>query len=145
MEFDGCVFQLSFEEDLRISSMFSGEGECVPFSNSLYPSGNVEDWLLEVENTMRGSLREILRRALLEYAEVKFLFSKGVLPLIDESDKCFFCFAFALKSLAQHNPFPSSKYSDFQTTLSAKPLLGKLFLLLIFISMASHLAYLTWK
>ena len=145
MEFDGCVFQLSFEEDLRISSMFSGEGECVPFSNSLYPSGNVEDWLLEVENTMRGSLREILRRALLEYAEVKFLFSKGVLPLIDESDKCFFCFAFALKSLAQHNPFPSSKYSDFQTTLSAKPLLGKLFLLLIFISMASHLAYFTWK
>ena len=107
MEVDGCVFQLSFEEDLRISSMFSGEGECVPFSNSLYPSGNVEDWLLEVENTMRGSLREILRRALLEYAEVKFLFSKGVLLLIDESDKCFFCFAFALKSLAQHNPFPS--------------------------------------
>ena len=145
MEVDGCVFQLSFEEDLRISSMFSGEGECVPFSNSLYPSGNVEDWLLEVENTMRGSLREILRRALLEYAEVKFHFSKGVLPLIDESNKCFFCFAFALKSLAQHNPFPSSKNSDFQTRLSAKPLLGKLFLLLIFLSMAFHLAYFTWK
>ena len=145
MEVDGCVFQLSFEEDLRISSMFSGEGECVPFSNSLYPTGNVEDWLLEVENTMRGSLREILHRALLEYAEVKFHFSKGVLALIDESNKCFFCFAFALKILVQNNPFPSSKYSDFQTTLSAKPLLGKLFLLLIFISIASHLAYFTWK
>ena len=64
------VSQLSFEEDLRISSMFSGEGECVPFSNNLYPTGNVEDWLLEVENTMRGSLREILNRALLAYAEV---------------------------------------------------------------------------
>ena len=51
--------------------MFSGEGECVPFSNSLYPTGNVEDWLLEVENTMRGSLREILNRALLVYPEVK--------------------------------------------------------------------------
>ena len=38
----------------------------------------------------------------------------------------FFGFAFALKSLAQHNPFPSSKNSDFQTRLSAKPLLGKL-------------------
>ncbi|CAH3196981.1 unnamed protein product, partial [Porites evermanni] len=72
------IARLSFEEDLRISSMFSGEGECVPFSNSLYPTGNVEDWLLEVENTMRGSLREILRRALLEYAEVKFHFSAGV-------------------------------------------------------------------
>ena len=52
--------------------MFSGEGECVPFSNSLYPTGNVEDWLLEVENTMRGSLREILNRALLVYPEVTY-------------------------------------------------------------------------
>ena len=50
--------------------MFSGEGECVPFSNKLYPSGNVEDWLLEVENTMRGSLREILNKAILAYVEV---------------------------------------------------------------------------
>lgn len=95
-EVDGCVLQLSFEEDLRISSMFSGEGECVPFSNSLYPTGNVEDWLLEVENTMRGSLREILRRALLEYAEVKFHFSAGVFywSVFD------FCFPFALKKLS---------------------------------------------
>ena len=100
MEVDGCVFQLSFEEDLRISSMFSGEGECVPFSNSLYPTGNVEDWLLEVENTMRGSLREILRRALLEYAEVKFHFSKGVSPLIDESNKRIFWFCFCFKKLS---------------------------------------------
>ena len=52
--------------------MFSGEGECVPFSTSLYPTGNVEDWLLEVENTMRGSLREILNRALLVYPEVTY-------------------------------------------------------------------------
>lgn len=51
-----------------------------------------------------------------------------------------FCFGFALKSLAQNNPFPSSKNSDFQTRLSTKPLLGKLFSLLIFISMASHFA-----
>ena len=50
--------------------MFSGEGECVPFSNKLYPTGNVEDWLLEVENTMRGSLREILNKAILAYVEV---------------------------------------------------------------------------
>ena len=62
--------QLSFEEDLRISSMWSGEGENVPFHEPLYPTGNVEDWLLEVENMMRGSLREILRRALEKYPEV---------------------------------------------------------------------------
>ena len=71
--FFSCSIQLSFEEDLRISSMFSGEGECVPFSTNLYPTGNVEDWLMEVENTMRGSLREILHRALLVYPEVKYI------------------------------------------------------------------------
>ena len=82
-----CSIQLSFEEDLRISSMFSGEGECVPFSNSLYPTGNVEDWLLEVENTMRGSLREILNRALLVYHEVKCYTT----PLFARSLKVFVC------------------------------------------------------
>ena len=50
--------------------MWSGEGENVPFHEPLYPTGNVEDWLLEVENMMRGSLREILRRALEKYPEV---------------------------------------------------------------------------
>lgn len=50
--------------------MFSGEGESVEFSSQLYPTGNVEDWLLEVENTMKGSLRDILRTALGVYEEM---------------------------------------------------------------------------
>lgn len=50
--------------------MFSGEGESVNFSTDLFPTGNVEDWLLEVENTMRRSLRDILREALRVYPEV---------------------------------------------------------------------------
>ena len=62
--------QLTFEDDLRISSMWSGEGENVPFHEALYPTGNVEDWLLEVENMMRGSLRDILRRSIEKYPEV---------------------------------------------------------------------------
>ena len=53
--------------------MWSGEGENVPFHESLYPTGNVEDWLLEVENMMRGSLRDILRRAIEKYPEVSSL------------------------------------------------------------------------
>ena len=50
--------------------MHSGEGEIVPFSEQLYPTGNVEDWLCEVERVMKGSLREILDQALQAYAEV---------------------------------------------------------------------------
>ena len=44
--------------------MFSGEGEMVPFCQVLYPKGNVEDWLLEVEKVMRLSLKEIIRDSL---------------------------------------------------------------------------------
>ena len=65
--------QLTFEEDLKITSMFSGEGENVPFCQDLYPTGNVEDWLLEVERIMRESLRELLDRSLKVYPEVGVL------------------------------------------------------------------------
>ncbi len=50
--------------------MFSGEGEVVKFCETLYPTGNVEDWLLEVERVMKSSLKEIIREALLDYKEV---------------------------------------------------------------------------
>ncbi|XP_014666196.1 PREDICTED: dynein heavy chain 1, axonemal-like [Priapulus caudatus] len=63
------IAKLRFEDDLRISVMYSGEGEEVPFSESLYPTGNVEDWLLEVERVMKESLRSILERSLNVYAE----------------------------------------------------------------------------
>ena len=62
--------QLTFMEDLKITEMFSSDGEKVPFSEELYPTGNVEDWLLEVERVMRASLNDILRRALEAYPEV---------------------------------------------------------------------------
>ena len=50
--------------------MFSGEGEGVPFCETLYPTGNVEDWLLEVERVMRGSLKKIIEDSLINYKEV---------------------------------------------------------------------------
>ena len=50
--------------------MFSGEGEEVPFCETLYPTGNVEDWLLEVERVMRGSLKKIIEESLINYKEV---------------------------------------------------------------------------
>ena len=50
--------------------MFSAEGEEVPFKQTLYPRGNVEDWLLEVERVMMESLRQIMEEALKDYKEV---------------------------------------------------------------------------
>nr|WAW84827.1 axonemal dynein heavy chain 1 [Halisarca dujardinii] len=64
------IAKLKFEEDLRISQMFSGDGEMVPFHEELYPKGNVEDWLLQVEVVMKSSLRKILGDSLENYTQV---------------------------------------------------------------------------
>lgn len=50
--------------------MFSGDGEVVKFSEIIYPTGNVEDWLLEVERVMRTSLKDIIRDSLVDYQQV---------------------------------------------------------------------------
>ena len=50
--------------------MYSGEGEEVAFKEKMYPRGNVEDWLLEVERVMKESLRLTIKEALEEYPTV---------------------------------------------------------------------------
>ncbi|CAG5132289.1 unnamed protein product, partial [Candidula unifasciata] len=64
------VARLKFEEDLKITQMFSGEGEVVDLRETLYPTGNVEDWMLEIERVMRESLRLIIKDALRNYTEI---------------------------------------------------------------------------
>ncbi|KAF7272031.1 hypothetical protein GWI33_015147, partial [Rhynchophorus ferrugineus] len=54
------ISRLTFEDDLKITEMFSAEEECVRLNPPLYPTGNVENWLLVVEDTMRNTLRTIL-------------------------------------------------------------------------------------
>ena len=62
--------KLKFEDDLRITKMFSSEGEEVAFrEENLYPNGNVEDWMSEIEKVMRESLRLIMKDALADYIE----------------------------------------------------------------------------
>ena len=51
--------------------MYSGEGEAVPFKEEMYPRGNVEDWLLRVENVMKESLRLIIKESLEVYPTVR--------------------------------------------------------------------------
>ncbi len=50
--------------------MYSGEQEEIDLSEVLYPTGNVEDWLLEVERVMRFSLKTIIGESLVNYPEV---------------------------------------------------------------------------
>ncbi|KAF4023972.1 hypothetical protein G4228_016077 [Cervus hanglu yarkandensis] len=61
------ITQLLFQEDLEITHMYSAEGEEVQLSFSIYPSSNVEDWLREVENSMKASVRDIIERAIKAY------------------------------------------------------------------------------
>lgn len=56
--------QLTFEEDLKITQMFSAEEECVDLDPTLYPTGNVENWLALVENSMTNTVRVVLGKAL---------------------------------------------------------------------------------
>ena len=63
--------QLTFQEDLKITAMHSMDGESVPFSETLYPTGNVEDWLLEVERVMRQSILESVKLSVEDYPRVR--------------------------------------------------------------------------
>ncbi|XP_074169160.1 dynein axonemal heavy chain 1 isoform X1 [Rhinolophus sinicus] len=61
------IARLLFQEDLEITHMYSAEGEEVQLSFSIYPSSNVEDWLREVERSMKTSIRDIIERAIKTY------------------------------------------------------------------------------
>ncbi len=63
--------------------MFSGDGEVVPFTETLYPKGNVEDWLLEVERVMRVSLKQIIEDSLKDYKEVSSVNYRGGGMIVD--------------------------------------------------------------
>ncbi|XP_048258404.1 dynein axonemal heavy chain 1-like isoform X3 [Haliotis rufescens] len=64
------IAKLKFEDDLKITRMYSGEGEDVGFRESMYPTGNVEDWMSEIERVMKESLRLIIKDSLQNYKEV---------------------------------------------------------------------------
>ncbi|XP_067102135.1 dynein axonemal heavy chain 1 [Osmerus mordax] len=63
------IARLKFQPDLKITHMYSGEGEEVMLSVPVWPSGNVEDWLREVEKSMKASLRDQIQRSLQAYPQ----------------------------------------------------------------------------
>lgn len=44
--------------------MFSAEQECVDLIPTLYPTANIDNWLLLVENSMKNTIRTILGESL---------------------------------------------------------------------------------
>ncbi|XP_037670654.1 dynein heavy chain 3, axonemal isoform X2 [Choloepus didactylus] len=70
--FEG-IAKLEFTENLEIVGMISSEKETVPFKQKIYPAkakGMVEKWLLQVEQMMLTSMREVIRLGIEAYAEV---------------------------------------------------------------------------
>ncbi|XP_040850525.1 dynein heavy chain 1, axonemal [Ochotona curzoniae] len=61
------IARLLFQDDLEITHMYSAEGEEVRLSTSIFPTSNVEDWLREVEHSMKHSVRDIIERAIQAY------------------------------------------------------------------------------
>lgn len=50
--------------------MYSGEGECVPLIEPMYPKGSVEYWLYLVEEAMKTTVRLTLGKSLVNMAQV---------------------------------------------------------------------------
>ncbi|KAH1168316.1 dynein axonemal heavy chain 1 [Mauremys mutica] len=61
------IARLLFQEDLQITHMYSAEGEEVKLFFPIYPTGNVENWLLEVEKSMKASVRDNIERSIRVY------------------------------------------------------------------------------
>ena len=67
--FEG-IETLYFDDESKIHAMFSKEGEKVPFTKIIDPvlaKGNVEQWLVQVEDVMIKSVKEIHEKAMQDY------------------------------------------------------------------------------
>ncbi|CAB3221174.1 unnamed protein product [Arctia plantaginis] len=64
------IAKVTFQPDLKITHMHSSEGEIVELKYQFYPTANVEQWLLLLEDTMRHSIRLTLIAGLEELWEI---------------------------------------------------------------------------
>ncbi|XP_072275027.1 dynein axonemal heavy chain 3 [Pyxicephalus adspersus] len=70
--FEG-IAKLEFADNLEITGMISSEMETVPLTQKIYPAkakGMVEKWLLEVEENMLASMRQVIQSGIEGYVEV---------------------------------------------------------------------------
>ncbi|KAG1698535.1 Dynein heavy chain 7, axonemal [Nymphon striatum] len=69
--FEG-IDRLKFDQNNDIHAMYSSEGEEVQFQKSVCTAdarGQVEKWLLQVQNEMLGSIHSVLKAALQDYSD----------------------------------------------------------------------------
>ncbi|KAG9476993.1 hypothetical protein GDO78_002401 [Eleutherodactylus coqui] len=70
--FEG-IAKLEFTDDLEITGIISSEMEIVPLTQKIYPAkakGMVEKWLLQVEENMLASMRQVIYNGIEGYVEV---------------------------------------------------------------------------
>ena len=66
------IASIEFDESKKILAMFSGEREKIPFVSVIDPVGkSVEDWMNEVEDSMKESIRYCLLNSIKVYDENK--------------------------------------------------------------------------
>ena len=73
--FEG-INRLVFNEQEIVEGMISADKEEVPFKKKIDVNegdkkGNVEKWMLEIENVMRTTLREIMSESIKDYYKTK--------------------------------------------------------------------------
>jgi dynein heavy chain, axonemal len=62
------IHLIEFDEGKKIHAMYSAENERVPFEKFVDPNKkNVEEWMSEVENMMRKSVKKALNESVADY------------------------------------------------------------------------------
>ena len=61
------INKLEFQPDLKMTAMFSGEGERVPFKIAHYPEGSVEFWMNDILNEMKDTVQWTICEACKDY------------------------------------------------------------------------------
>ena len=68
--FEG-IKRVEFDENQLITDMFSSEGEKIQLSDPVDPNGaNVEDWMTQLDNMMKQSVKEVLFHSVIEYMQI---------------------------------------------------------------------------
>ena len=73
--FEG-INRVVFSEKQEVEGMISAEKEIVPLKKKIDVNegdkkGNVEKWMLEIENVMRATLKELTKASLADYYKIK--------------------------------------------------------------------------
>ncbi|PRP87942.1 putative dynein heavy chain [Planoprotostelium fungivorum] len=67
------LVSVKFSQQMNIKVMSSNEGEKVPLTEEVVVIGKeLERWLLDLQNTMKLTLRKILSRAVMSYGKMKY-------------------------------------------------------------------------